>query len=462
VSPDNAKTSNDVYAQDTPAGSPSEFLKATNFGFSIPNGAVIEGITASVERRSVGGTIDDSAVRIVKAGVIGSTDKATFNNWPNTDTTVQYGGASDLWGDTWTAANINDSGFGFAISVTDNVDAAAVDHITLTVNYSLCGDNIVGPSEDCDDGNTNNGDCCSATCDFESPGSSCSDQSACTVDDVCDGAGVCSGDPIGGPACPMETDLRKCQEAIAKSGRRYYETQFKGIQKCRSDLNKGKTVYYDQAGTMPLAGPTDCDQEYRSASRTMRAALSAREAISEKCSDTLTADLSACSATVDGLVSSNAMTGCLLTTHAAATGVLIDDEYGSGLTGLEPNYADLRSCQERIAKAGRGFATTRVKQLQTCRNKLNRGRLLYFDENQTSPLTNPSDCANEYRTGDRIAKAGDKARGLIADSCSDALVSGLGGTCAGTVDGLVNATGDGGCLISGHGVQSDTIIDAEY
>ncbi len=374
----------------------------------------------------------------------------------------KIGAAVDIGADEGTCGNGGplDPGEACDDGNTSNCDGCDND-CTLS---STCGNGVTcaGFGETCDDGNTNNGDCCSATCDFESPGSSCSDQSACTVDDVCDGAGVCSGDPIGGPACPMETDLRKCQEAIAKSGRRYYETQFKGIQKCRSDLNKGKTVYYDQAGTMPLAGPTDCDQEYRSASRTMRAALSAREAISEKCSDTLTADLSACSATVDGLVSSNAMTGCLLTTHAAATGVLIDDEYGSGLTGLEPNYADLRSCQERIAKAGRGFATTRVKQLQTCRNKLNRGRLLYFDENQTSPLTNPSDCANEYRTGDRIAKAGDKARGLIADSCSDALVSGLGGTCAGTVDGLVNATGDGGCLISGHGVQSDTIIDAEY
>jgi hypothetical protein len=188
----------------------------------------------------------------------------------------------------------------------------------------------------------------------------------------------------------------------------------------------------------------------------------AREAISERCSDTLTANLKACAATVDGLVSNNATTGCLLTTHAAATDVFVDDEYGNGLTGLEPDYDELRSCQERIAKAGRGFATTRVKQLQTCRNKLNRGRLVYFDENQASPLTDPSDCASEYRTAERIAKAGVKARTLIADGCTNSLVSGLAGTCAATVDGLVNAAGDSGCLISGHGLQSDAIVDAEY
>jgi hypothetical protein len=164
----------------------------------------------------------------------------------------------------------------------------------------------------------------------------------------------------------------------------------------------------------------------------------ARGAVSDRCTDTLVGQLSACSASVDGLISSDATMGCLLSTHAAATGALIDDEYGAGLTGLEPNYLELRHCQERIAKGGRSFATARVKQLQKCRNSLHRGRLVFFDTNQTMPLTNPIDCAGEYKTADRIARAGSKARSLIADECTDALVSSLAGACAVTVDGLVS------------------------
>ena len=77
-------------------------------------------------------------------------------------------------------------------------------------------------------------------------------------------------------------------------------------------------------------------------------------------------------------------------------------------------------------------------------------------------LTNPVDCASEYKTGDQVARAGAKARTLIANDCTDALVAGLAGACATTVDGLVNPAGDTGCLIDGHEAQSDAIIDAEY
>jgi CSLREA domain-containing protein len=62
----------------------------------------------------------------------------------------------------------------------------------------VCGNGIKEPGEDCDDGNTNNGDCCSATCTFEAAGSSCDDGDSNTVNDQCDGAGVCSGTGGGG------------------------------------------------------------------------------------------------------------------------------------------------------------------------------------------------------------------------------------------------------------------------
>jgi len=58
--------------------------------------------------------------------------------------------------------------------------------------FVVCGNDEVEAGEDCDDGNTADGDCCSSTCVFEPAGSGCDDGDACTTSDACDGAGVCS------------------------------------------------------------------------------------------------------------------------------------------------------------------------------------------------------------------------------------------------------------------------------
>ena len=54
-----------------------------------------------------------------------------------------------------------------------------------------CGDGVQEGGEECDDGNTLGGDCCSATCQAEAAGGACAaDGNPCT-DDVCDAAGAC-------------------------------------------------------------------------------------------------------------------------------------------------------------------------------------------------------------------------------------------------------------------------------
>jgi cysteine-rich repeat protein len=55
----------------------------------------------------------------------------------------------------------------------------------------VCGDEVVGPTEQCDDGNTANGDCCSSTCQFESSQSPCTDHVFCNGPEKCNGAGSC-------------------------------------------------------------------------------------------------------------------------------------------------------------------------------------------------------------------------------------------------------------------------------
>lgn len=189
----NAQASDDAYASVSPGGNPTEYLKGTNFGFSLPAGAVIIGISASVEHVSGGGTVVDASVKIVKAGTATGSEHADPAFWSDTgDVVVNYGNTSDLWGTAWTAADINASSFGVAISATDTFDIAAIDDITLTITYSSCGDSVIEGAETCDDGNMSNGDCCSSTCQLDANGAACTSDSDVCTDDECDGAGTCT------------------------------------------------------------------------------------------------------------------------------------------------------------------------------------------------------------------------------------------------------------------------------
>lgn len=61
----------------------------------------------------------------------------------------------------------------------------------------VCGNGVLETGEQCDDGNTASGDCCSPSCAFEPAGSSCSDGDVCNGAESCDGAGVCrAGTPL--------------------------------------------------------------------------------------------------------------------------------------------------------------------------------------------------------------------------------------------------------------------------
>lgn len=65
-----------------------------------------------------------------------------------------------------------------------------------------CGDGVLSSGEECDDGNTAAGDCCSPTCTFEASGTACDDANVCTNSDQCNGTGVCGGTAVtNGSAC---------------------------------------------------------------------------------------------------------------------------------------------------------------------------------------------------------------------------------------------------------------------
>ncbi len=123
------------------AGAYTDYLVATDFGFSIPPSVIISGIVVEVERADPNARTADYSIRIVKNGIIGSNEKSFGAGYAMSDAYQIYGNAGDLWGEAWTNNDVNNTGFGVAIaaqrSVTGASTAGRIDHIRITVFYDF-------------------------------------------------------------------------------------------------------------------------------------------------------------------------------------------------------------------------------------------------------------------------------------------------------------------------------------
>jgi len=123
----------------------THYLKATNFNFSIPIGATINGIVVIINRYNPAGgglgDVNDGEIRIVKSnGSIGTTNKSVGNTWESTAYSRQYGGEADKWGESWAYSDINSSNFGVVLSAIIQggrfTGTAYVGFMTITVYYT--------------------------------------------------------------------------------------------------------------------------------------------------------------------------------------------------------------------------------------------------------------------------------------------------------------------------------------
>jgi hypothetical protein len=126
------------------ANASSEYLYGTNFNFTIPGTATITGIIVTIGRYSNGASgtsIRDTNVRLIKANTIDpNANRADLvTDWPFTEVAQTYGSATDMWGTTWTPAQINSTQFGVALSAQAGGTArvANVDYMRITVCYTL-------------------------------------------------------------------------------------------------------------------------------------------------------------------------------------------------------------------------------------------------------------------------------------------------------------------------------------
>lgn len=141
TNPSNVTASDDVYATSALiTGQFTYLLRGSNFGFTIPSDALIDGVVLEIERNetlSIGGAhIRDVSVQVGT----GSNDKAdTATDWTTTDTYIVYGSSIDTWGLVLTPATVNATGFYGKISAKllgAGSGTARIDHMRMTIYYT--------------------------------------------------------------------------------------------------------------------------------------------------------------------------------------------------------------------------------------------------------------------------------------------------------------------------------------
>jgi hypothetical protein len=144
TNPERAESSNDLYATASVDGTTTNPLQCVNYGFAIPSTATILGIEVAVERKSnstANGGSQDASVQLVKGGAVLAANRATATSYTTADVTETHGGPADLWGTTWTPADINAANFGAQFSATKASVAGpahtvSVDRIQIVVYYN--------------------------------------------------------------------------------------------------------------------------------------------------------------------------------------------------------------------------------------------------------------------------------------------------------------------------------------
>lgn len=128
-----------------PGNTNSSVLLAKDFGFAVPTGSTVTGITARISRTKIGGSdrgpIRDYKIQLWKdpyTAPVGANRANTDLDWYDEQyLEAIYGGISDLWGTTWTAEEINSSlALGIQVTNTGVLARARVASVEMTVYFT--------------------------------------------------------------------------------------------------------------------------------------------------------------------------------------------------------------------------------------------------------------------------------------------------------------------------------------
>ena len=143
---DNCTNQNDTYAvTDILGGSDkTDWLRLSNFGFSIPTGVTIDGILVEIDCYVSSTNVRDLELNLHIGGITSGDNKAeTLENWPTSDNDSYrtYGNNSDTWNSGYSYADINNVSFGVQYRMKNARNGPSsyrsyVDHIKITVYYT--------------------------------------------------------------------------------------------------------------------------------------------------------------------------------------------------------------------------------------------------------------------------------------------------------------------------------------
>lgn len=119
-----------------------------------------------------------------------------------------------------------------------------------------CGNGVLEIGEQCDDGNAVDGDCCSAACLYESPGTACGSGGSLCTPTTCDGAGGCVGGLPSGCATAAKSILI-LQDKADDAKDKWLFKWLKGPQTTQSDFGdpRSSTDYALCLYAGPLQSP---------------------------------------------------------------------------------------------------------------------------------------------------------------------------------------------------------------
>lgn len=140
-------TSSNVYTSDNnyatasiSAGGASPMLLVQGFGFAVPSGASILGITVAIERSAGNSGLVDNTIQLLNgSGTPTGSNKSAGAAWPTSDTVATFGSSSDTWSASLTDTDVNSASFGVQIKCTNSAGlsrTAYVDYVSITVEYS--------------------------------------------------------------------------------------------------------------------------------------------------------------------------------------------------------------------------------------------------------------------------------------------------------------------------------------
>lgn len=143
TNPGNITANDGAVASCLPGIAITDDLRGGAFFFTVPTNAIINGILLEIAANTPAtNNIEKFNTVVLEGGGGASANRATATTLTTTLTTFSFGGSADLWGTTWTPAQINAGSFVANVtfvSTGGGPGTVAVDFFRVTVFFTVPG-----------------------------------------------------------------------------------------------------------------------------------------------------------------------------------------------------------------------------------------------------------------------------------------------------------------------------------